>query len=265
MNKKIGEGRTAEIFALDDNRIAKVFRSHIPDDFIDHELNISEKVQALGLNVPKVYGKEEMNGQSAIIYEKVEGETLLATLVKKPWKIRGIARNMARLHYEMHSKSGEGLPLYREVLLRNIQQAEELSDSEKTKIIKYLEGLSDGGNLCHGDFHPDNVLCSSNETFVIDWTTAVSGDPLADVARTAVILQYAVLPDEVPSPIRLLFRVIRSLLYKNYLSTYIELSRCSLEEINKWKLPIMGARLVENLPQKEIELLQLKIRERLAD
>jgi aminoglycoside phosphotransferase (APT) family kinase protein len=38
------------------------------------------------------------------------------------------------------------------------------------------------------DFHPLNVMLSSNGPVVVDWTRASRGDPLVDVAATWVLL-----------------------------------------------------------------------------
>jgi aminoglycoside phosphotransferase (APT) family kinase protein len=263
LDKKIGEGRTAEIFALDDHRIAKVFRSHVPDHFIDRELKISETVQGLGIKVPKVYGIEIINEKNAIIYEKVDGNTLISTLAKKPWHAKEVGQKMARLHYEVHSKNGEGLDSYKDFLKRHIAQVDELTEEEKAKIVAYLATLPDGTQLCHGDFHPDNILISPKGSVVIDWTTAVTGNPLADVARTAMILKDAALPEQMPKLVKKMFQRLRTILHKNYLDTYIELSKSQREDITKWELPIMAARLIEDVPREEKNVLCSKIREQI--
>jgi aminoglycoside phosphotransferase (APT) family kinase protein len=42
--------------------------------------------------------------------------------------------------------------------------------------------------LLHLDFHPLNVMLSSDGPVVLDWTNAARGDPLVDVAATWVLL-----------------------------------------------------------------------------
>jgi aminoglycoside phosphotransferase (APT) family kinase protein len=43
--------------------------------------------------------------------------------------------------------------------------------------------------ICHGDFHPQNILMSDGRvTGVIDWPNAIVADPACDVASTRVIL-----------------------------------------------------------------------------
>src|SRR5215472_10876517 len=43
--------------------------------------------------------------------------------------------------------------------------------------------------LCHGDFHPINVLGEISRPVVIDWPDACGGDPAADVCRSYLLLR----------------------------------------------------------------------------
>ncbi|MET1174803.1 phosphotransferase [Paenibacillus amylolyticus] len=58
--------------------------------------------------------------------------------------------------------------------------------------------------MCHGDFHPDNVMLSEagDQYWVIDCMTGMSGDPAGDVARSWVILMSATLPEDTDPVIR---------------------------------------------------------------
>lgn len=61
----------------------------------------------------------------------------------------------------------------KDTLRYNIAGAPLLSDEEKSLILNYLETLPEGTHLCHGDFHPGNVLMDE-QLWVIDWMTGVS-------------------------------------------------------------------------------------------
>jgi aminoglycoside phosphotransferase (APT) family kinase protein len=54
-------------------------------------------------------------------------------------------------------------------------------------------GATDGGEpvVCHGDFHPLNVMVDGASAAVIDWTDAGLGPREADVARTVLLLSVA--------------------------------------------------------------------------
>jgi len=47
-------------------------------------------------------------------------------------------------------------------------------------------------SICHGDFHPYNVLAKDAEvTAILDWTACRVGDPAMDIASTLVIFNAA--------------------------------------------------------------------------
>jgi aminoglycoside phosphotransferase (APT) family kinase protein len=45
--------------------------------------------------------------------------------------------------------------------------------------------------ICHGDFHPRNLLVDADTVWVIDWTTAGIGDRHGDIARTEWTFRFA--------------------------------------------------------------------------
>jgi aminoglycoside phosphotransferase (APT) family kinase protein len=62
-------------------------------------------------------------------------------------------------------------------------------------VLEGLERLPQGAALCHFDFHPDQVLMTQRGPVVIDWMTAFRGHPLADVARSCVLLSFGQAPN----------------------------------------------------------------------
>ena len=76
--------------------------------------------------------------------------------------------------------------------------------------------------ICHGDFHPRNILVSSGAvTAVIDWPNAIVADPAYDVAATRTIL--ASTPVEmldVPAAVGWIIRGLRPFMVGGYLDGY---------------------------------------------
>jgi aminoglycoside phosphotransferase (APT) family kinase protein len=76
--------------------------------------------------------------------------------------------------------------------------------------------------ICHGDFHPQNLLFDGREiTAVLDWPNVLVADPAYDVAATRVILEQTpleVLP--VSPPARWAVAAARRLLVARYLRGY---------------------------------------------
>jgi aminoglycoside phosphotransferase (APT) family kinase protein len=76
--------------------------------------------------------------------------------------------------------------------------------------------------ICHGDFHPQNILVSGGAvTGVIDWPNAIVADAAYDVAATKTILSLAPLElSAAPAALRGVVRVMRPVLVGRYLAGY---------------------------------------------
>ena len=96
--KLIGQGRTAKIFEWDENKILKLFRNGFPKSAIENEFNIGLELCNNGLPIPELYDLLEFDDRVGIVYERVNGPTMMNLLSSKPWKIVGEAQKLAELH-----------------------------------------------------------------------------------------------------------------------------------------------------------------------
>lgn len=90
---------------------------------------------------------------------------------------------------------------------------------------------------------------------ILDWVTATSGHPLADVARTSLLMRMAALPPHIPG--RRLIELGRALWHRLYLGRYCRLRSVSPEQIQAWNLPVAVARLSDGIAEEEGQLLAL--------
>ncbi len=94
----VGQGRTAEIYVWGDNQILKLFRSGWPLAAVEQEKRISRIVHELGLPVPATGGMIEMDGRHGILYERIDGPSMLRQLGAKPWTAISLLHVFADLH-----------------------------------------------------------------------------------------------------------------------------------------------------------------------
>jgi aminoglycoside phosphotransferase len=85
--KPIAVGRTAEVYPFDNGKVLKLFFPTIPQLWIDKEVDTGRYIQDAQLPVPKVYEKVKLNDREGMVYERIEGPSLLNELAKKPWKV----------------------------------------------------------------------------------------------------------------------------------------------------------------------------------
>ena len=252
----IARGRTAEIFLWKDNQVLKLFLDWCPAHWIEEEVRGTQAAYEAGLPVPAAEGMVEVEGRLGIVFERIDGPSMFGLVGSKPWKLFRLARVLAELHAEMHSREVPELPSQRRGLERAIQREDVLPVNTKEVVLKVLEQLPDGSALCHGDFHPENIIMSSRGPIIIDWQAAKQGNPLADVARTSLLFQTAeVVPPFIAG--RWLINWVGGLFHSIYLRSYLQLRPASREQIAAWQLPMAAARLAENIPEEKDRLLAL--------
>jgi Ser/Thr protein kinase RdoA (MazF antagonist) len=258
MNQELGNllalGRTAEVYSWQEGWIIKLFFDWFELDDILFEQRMSRAVFASGLPVPEPGEIVQVNGRNGLVYRQVEGLSMWKTMAKKPWNIFLYARKSAELHAEMHENSLQpDIPSQRSRLQGKINAALKLPLSSKQDLISALSSLPEGRSICHGDFHPDNILLSPTRATVIDWIDASLGNPLADVARTSIILLGGASSDLVKNPV---LKVLLKLFHSVYLQRYFQLRPGGEAEYHRWLPIVAAARLNENIAALEGWLLQ---------
>lgn len=256
LGKLIGEGKTAEVYEIKNNKIIKLFNKETRKSQIKYEFKINALLSSYDLPIIKPYKIVRCKRRTGIIFDKISGTTMLQNIFDNMYDVKTYAKNLANLHYRIHNIT-YNIPLedYQQSLIHNIKNIDLLGCDIKDKIISYTNALPNGNTLCHGDFHPENVLIDNNNYYIIDWATAKKGYYLCDVARTVTILKYAIIEENTPLDAKKRFDEIKLNLLNYYLDCYTSLSNTSIKDIEKWELPLVATRLNENITQQEKNLL----------
>ena len=251
----IGQGLTAEIYAWGDGQVLKLYHAGFPEKWIHREAEVTRIAHGAGLAAPAVGPVVELDGRQGIVYERIDGESMLRTFAAKPWMLFDLTRQFAALHAAMHKGECADLPSQREGLERSIQRTAHLTDSTKERLIAALRNLPDGNAICHGDYHPDNILMSPRGPIVIDWLTATRGNPLADVARTSLMARSPALPAGTGRLEGWLFQIGRTLFHRAYLREYRKHRPAPQEQIVA-RIPLQAAaRTTEGISAREKQWL----------
>jgi len=249
LKEPIARGRTADVYNWDEEYILKLFHDWFELEDIEYELRIARATSASGVKSPMVVKQVQVQGRNGLVYERVEGVSMLGMFQLQPWKVAHYGKLLAMLHTEMHERTAEvDIPGQQASLERKIRRAEALPLLVRTSLLNSLASMPSGDRVCHGDFHPANVLMEGKEATVIDWIDASRGNPLADVARTSIITLGAVSSSQVPNPV---LKIFVKVFHSAYLEQYFHLRPGGEDEYRRW-LPILaGARLSENIPELE--------------
>lgn len=252
----LARGATADILEWEAGTVLKWFREWMPPHAAAHEAEISRYVQQSGLPVPAVGDLVTHEGRSGLVYQRVEGPTMLRVLSSNPWQVIGLARQLAELHAHVHRVTAPQLASVRERFRPKLDEARGLmSGAIYERAQAALDELPDGEMLCHGDFHPDNILLAAEGPVIIDWPDATRGDPASDVARTSLLLRMGEVPQDVPLVMRWTIEAVRRLYHAAYLRRYQQLRPIPPERIRAWMFPVVAARLAERRPEAEIQLI----------
>jgi uncharacterized protein (TIGR02172 family) len=232
----VGRGLTSDVFEYGPGRVVKVFFDWRPREKVEREFMVTRAVHAIGAPVPQTFELIQIEGRNAIIFERIDGISMFRTVQRKPWKLFWAARELAELHAQLHThKAPPELPTQREQIERWLAAAKDLPEADKTAARHFAENLPPGDTLCHGDFHPANILYTAKGPIIIDWSTGTRGDPIGDVARTSSLIRRVEIPEGTAAHLRILMHCFRKIIHDVYLKRYFQLRPGSRSELAAWE------------------------------
>ncbi len=236
----IASGRTAEIYAWGEGRILKLLRPGFPPALVQQEEAITAFVRQAGIPAPEISAVVEVDERPGIVYERVDGPAMIAEMERHPFRMKQYAAQLAGLHAAIHARSYSpapaGAPRQKQILARQIRQAEVLPAAQRGEVLSLLDSLPGGDTLCHNDFHPLNVLMGPAGAVIIDWESASLGVPCADVARTVVTVALARPAEGFPNRLeKILSEGYLRTFIAAYLASYRSLAHDPLEDLCAWE------------------------------
>lgn len=239
----IGRGGTANVYNWTDSTIIKIFNDFEPDDAIEQEVNNVKALQNCSFAFPHFIQKLQYDGKRAIVYEKVDGTSIMKLMEMKPLQYKDFAKKLAHLHFEIHKNHVSGIKEQKPYFKDRISWAKDISDDKKEKLYKLIGSMPDGDCLCHSDFHPDNVLCCGNRDYIIDWADCCTGNSCADVCRTVLTLKTADIPENVSVLKKMIIICIRNRFSTIYTKEYLRISGKTIKQIYEWQVVVAAYRL----------------------
>ncbi len=258
LNRPIAAGLTAEIYDWKPGFVLKLFNQGISRTTVEYEAGVTKTVHESGLPVPAAGEIIDIEGRFGLELEKLEGPSMLEEFARTPWKFIAFAHQLAELQADMHTRQLPGLPSLADRLRRKITHAMQLPEHIRRAALEAVNDLPAGNNLCHGDFHPGNILLTQRGAVIIDWIDATHGMPILDVARSTLLFGYGPIPPSIPAA--RLISALRGSFYQAYRRRYFRLKPVNAAELQEWIPVLAAARLSENTRYDEEHLLQLASR-----
>lgn len=246
--KHLNSGECADIYEIDAHTVLKLGKPGWSRDMLYQEYLNGKLISDSGIPAPRVYDFVEIDSRFGYTMDKLNDVTFLDLIHKYPWKISAYAKKMADIHAQIHSaKAPKELLVLADKYREFIGSKTSIPDDIRQLLLQELEQLSAEGAccICHGDFHPINVLVEKDRYSVIDWVLATQGNPAADVAGTYLIT--SVYSSNVGGK-NIFMRSVSALggilFAKIYLKEYIAITNMNKQTILRW-IPIRAATYID--------------------
>jgi len=228
MSELIGEGQAAKIYR--NGNIATKIYSNASIAEVKNEMKHQQLARNAGLIVPNVYEVKMLNdGRVALDMEYINGSPHMHYNMSEA-EIAAAMNTLVNLQRDMHKIQIPNLPKLSDTLTQKILSTN-LKQETKNALSTLLSQLDNKSEkLCHGDFHPLNILYDGNKHWIIDWVDAASGNPLADACRT-----YLLMKSEMTG------------LAEKYLQVFSYETGYQSDHILNWLPVVAAARLSENI------------------
>jgi len=218
------------------------------------EAALHDHVIAAGVPTPRVLAvipPTDLSGLPIQVLERSPGQPVLTEMTRRPWTTRRHVSALARLLTRIHkaplppwAATGAAWTIQASRLTAALELRDtraELVDDDVARALgtaeKLIHQLDAETVLCHGDYHPGNVLTHSHQYVVVDWTDARIGDRHADVARFIETVELAAHA----APTRLQRRAVRAVaarMKRNFIGSYEAASdtQLSARRLAEWEL-----------------------------
>jgi aminoglycoside phosphotransferase (APT) family kinase protein len=186
----LARGGQADIYDYGDGKVIRVPRRPQDYDRIRYEYKVYSLLSDSDIVAPRVYELVEVNKAPAIIMERIDGISMIDQIKKRPYLIRRKAVDLANMHLGLLKlKADASMTVGKEKAKYCINASQYLTEHTKQTLFSVLEHLPEGNFICHGDFHPGNIVHSSGRDYIIDWSAASRGDIASDIAHTYILLR----------------------------------------------------------------------------
>jgi aminoglycoside phosphotransferase (APT) family kinase protein len=241
-------GSSADLIAWSEREVIKLFRSGFPVEAAECEFLNALAAANLGLPTPRPMRMVSVNGRVGIVFERCGGISLYDALVAGPDSADKLADSFFEFQQRIHTFPYSNFPRQVARLRERVRRAIGVSDVAKSRALLFLDESGSKPVLCHGDYHPLNVLMTPAGMVAIDWLDACQGDSAADMCRSLLLIEFA--------RMREADKVMRAQFLHRYQIRCAQ--TIAMESLDAWRLPVAIARLAEPVDLQERQcLLQL--------
>ena len=154
--------------------------------------------------------------------------------------LKGNAASLDKKQKEIQSKRSPLLTKLKDKMNRKISQSG-LDATTRYDLHTRLNAMHDHIKVCHGDFHPSNVIVDKDgRLHVIDWSHATQGNGSADAARTFLLFKLEGKDDWA----------------ELYLKMFCDMNDVARQYVSQWMPIVAASQLVKHKPEEKDFLMR---------
>ena len=234
----LAEGRVSHVYVAKDKKVLKLLHKTVPDWKVDDEFRRCQIITKAGVPSPRALEVVEVDGRRGIIFEWAGESDLMKAKLGNPFNLNSGAQFMSTVHQDLLKREAPELPdLKREALrLSRLLPEGTILPGQFEILDRYLDQLPSSNTICHMDFQPGNIMLNENGYQVIDWSEAVRGVPVADIALTSLILAMAETSPGTSLLLRIIIPIFRKAFEKRYRTHVTSQMGITSESLQDWML-----------------------------
>ncbi len=248
LGKPIATGSRSVIHEWGTDAVAKVPRPSTPETWAKFEFDYTSAVHACGVPVPAVVGLTTIDNRAVMLSSRVHGPSMWEALIANPSDATSYGNQLAEIHLQLlRTRPPITIPSQRSRLSCKIREA---ARTEDPRVLRALDLLPDNLSvlsLCHGDFHPKNIILSDDGPMIVDWFDVSRGNAYGDVMRTLLLLSDPAESAESKYHLPGAKATVLGDLRDAYEQNMRESLRLDIENMRIWRIIEAAARLAEDV------------------
>lgn len=228
--------KNKEIY-VEDNKVIKLFvEEHPKSNILNEAVNQARVEENSNLNVPKLIEIKKIGNRWALISEYIEGKTISELMQEDPANFDAYLNLFVEVQQIILANSVPLLNRIKEKFQRKLETATNIDENTKYELLQRLHGMKNHDELCHGDYHPSNVIVKSDGTvYIIDWAHVTQGNAAADAARTYLL--FSMDKEEETA--------------EKYLELFSKKMNIPKATIQRWVPIVAATQMTKNIPEEQ--------------
>lgn len=187
----VAVGSRSTVHEWGHDAVIKVPRTDACAVWLRYEAAYSTAVRQAGAPVPEFLGFVDHEGRTASVYRRARGVVMWDAIVGQPGSATVHGRRLAELQASLRSLVPPiTLPSITDRARCKVRAAAPTVGLDPDVVLAELPPTA-RTVVCHGDLHPGNVVLTADGPALVDWFDAGRGDPLADIARSTLLMSPA--------------------------------------------------------------------------